>query len=479
MEQWQRIGEWFTTFDGTSYNPGSYHSTYYKFTNSADSPHINLGATKSNAGDYLTTEGTDKLFSTDGVSVSNLYWRLYAGDLTQEQMTHVPIRIGFQFRRTQNSLPNNTELRLLNRDSGREVYVKTILYNGEYYPHFVYKDPSDNTTLLYYPFPTEAVSGQWCSFEVEYLWIDAESRFRGYVKINGRTLFDFVSVFSVFYGDQIPLGPTWDRYSSYRVFTDPYFIDTKNVYVDRLITVSPEPPTVYITKSGSGPVTLTAHAGVDPNITQTVSYSWSTGDTTAAIQVDRPGIYTCTVTDSEGQSVTGAYFLLNEADFITSYLWSTGETTPSISVNSSGTYTVTATNADGLSSTASITVRVTQPALPYPLQSSYSQEHTPSIVRTQMLDKHARQRTLAGKPPRTVSCKYQLTQSQFDYWLETWRTTLKEGAEWFKTWLLGDDNVLEQKTVRLRNGEWSYSLIHHTDTGNLYELTMKFDVKEA
>ena len=97
-----------------------------------------------------------------------------------------------------------------------------------------------------------------------------------------------------------------------------------------------------------------------------------------------------------------------------------------------------------------------------------------------MLDKHARQRTLAGKPPSSLSCKFQMDEDQFSAWVQAWKEVLNEGADWFYLRALGKSNaVIENKQVRLRNGEWSYSLIHHTDAGNLYELTMKFDVKEA
>lgn len=192
-----------------------------------------------------------------------------------------------------------------------------------------------------------------------------------------------------------------------------------------------------------------------------------------------------TVTFSQEQTVGSSLITANVTldpgieDPAVSYLWSTGKTTQSIRVYANGEYTVTVTDSAGGVTTKTLTLS-NLVCLPYPLQSSYSQEHTPSIVRTQMLDKHARQRTLAGTPPSSLSCKFQMDEDLFTAWRAAWKEVLNEGADWFYLRTLGESNaVIENKQVRLRNGEWSYSLIHHTDTGNLYEVSMKFDVKEA
>ena len=192
-----------------------------------------------------------------------------------------------------------------------------------------------------------------------------------------------------------------------------------------------------------------------------------------------------TVTFSQDKTVGSSLITANVTldpgieDPAVSYLWSTGETTQSIRVYANGEYTVTVTDSAGGVTTKTLTLSDLF-CLPAPLQSSYSQEHAPSVVRTQMLDKHARQRTLAGKPPSSLSCKFQMDEDQFAAWVTAWKEVLNEGAGWFYLRALGESNaVIEVKQVRLRNGEWSYSLIHHTDTGNLYEVTMKFDVKEA
>lgn len=192
-----------------------------------------------------------------------------------------------------------------------------------------------------------------------------------------------------------------------------------------------------------------------------------------------------TVTFSQEQTVGSSLITANVTldpgieDTTVSYLWSTGATTQSIRVYANGEYTVTVTDSAGGVTTKTLTLS-NMVCLPYPLQSSYSQEHAPSVVRTQMLDKHARQRTLAGTPPSSLSCKFQMDEDQFTAWVQAWKEVLNEGADWFYLRALGKSSaVTEVKQVRLRNGEWSYSLVHHTDTGNLYEVSMKFDVKEA
>ncbi|MEP6260621.1 MAG: HYR domain-containing protein, partial [Gillisia sp.] len=119
--------------------------------------------------------------------------------------------------------------------------------------------------------------------------------------------------------------------------------------------------------------TLTASGGV--------SYLWSTGATTASINVETAGTFTITVTGENGCTATAsvtttldntvpAAAIANNnglalscnvpsttltASGGVSYLWSTGETTASINVETAGTFTVTVTGANGCSDTASVT----------------------------------------------------------------------------------------------------------------------------
>ncbi len=159
-----------------------------------------------------------------------------------------------------------------------------------------------------------------------------------------------------------------------------------------VITVNPSPTTPTITAGGSttfcagGSVTLTSSAGN--------SYLWSTGATSASINVTTSGSYTVQITDANGCQSTAStptvvtVNALPAAPTITaggpttfcngnsvtltssagnSYLWSTGATTASINVITSGSYTVQVTNAAGCQSTASTpTVVTVNPGPPAP-----------------------------------------------------------------------------------------------------------------
>lgn len=127
-------------------------------------------------------------------------------------------------------------------------------------------------------------------------------------------------------------------------------------------TISPASP-VQLCQGNQ--VTLTAGGGTN--------YSWSTGETTASIQVNAAGNYTVTVSNACGSSTASVSVLVtllpsisispngpidlcagNQVTLTASgtgnFLWNTGSTSSSINVNTPGTYTVTASNTCGSSS---------------------------------------------------------------------------------------------------------------------------------
>ena len=155
------------------------------------------------------------------------------------------------------------------------------------------------------------------------------------------------------------------------------------------VTINALPATPTITAGGptsfctGGSVTLTASAGT--------TYLWSTGATTASINVTTSGSYTVQVTNPTGclsaasaattvtenalpatptitASGTVNFCLGNSVTLTssagTSYLWSTGETTQSILVTTTGSYTVQVTNASGCLSAVSAPKNVNVNALP-------------------------------------------------------------------------------------------------------------------
>lgn len=129
---------------------------------------------------------------------------------------------------------------------------------------------------------------------------------------------------------------------------------------------------------GSGAVTLDAPAGAN------YSYLWSTGETTASINVNTPGEYNVIVTESgnncpgvspivdisvspdETPTITamgqtefcnGESVVLHGSSY-SNYSWSNGETTQDITVTQSGTYTLTIAGACQNWTSSSITVTV-------------------------------------------------------------------------------------------------------------------------
>jgi hypothetical protein len=149
------------------------------------------------------------------------------------------------------------------------------------------------------------------------------------------------------------------------------------------VTVN-NPPVATIT--AAGPTTFCQGGSVQLTASSASSYLWSTGATTASIQVSSGGNYTVRVTGSNGCSATsspvtvtvhplpaatisangpltfaqgGSVILTASAG--SSYLWSPGnQTTQSITVTTSGSYSVRVTNSHGCSATSSpVTVTVT------------------------------------------------------------------------------------------------------------------------
>ncbi|MFC4233244.1 beta strand repeat-containing protein [Parasediminibacterium paludis] len=151
---------------------------------------------------------------------------------------------------------------------------------------------------------------------------------------------------------------------------------TQSVPVNGIVNSLPTPT---ITAGGAttfcagGSVTLTASSGS--------SYLWSTGETTASINVSTSGSYTVTVTNTNGCSATSSATTVTvnplptptittggattfcaggsvtlTASSGSSYLWSTGATTASINVSNSGNYSVTVTNSNGCSAISSPTM---------------------------------------------------------------------------------------------------------------------------
>ena len=146
------------------------------------------------------------------------------------------------------------------------------------------------------------------------------------------------------------------------------------------------------------------------------------------------------------------------------------------SIESDGVYYVIATDSNNYTNIKEIDVKWGYSEFyvfpHFPLQSSYQITHQPNVIRTEMLDKHFRQRYSDVKKPRELSCRFLMIQSELDTWIEQWRSTLHEGSDWFYL-----KTLTGVKPVRLKGGEFEYSLHHNSDT-TLYEVSMKLEVKE-
>lgn len=146
------------------------------------------------------------------------------------------------------------------------------------------------------------------------------------------------------------------------------------------------------------------------------------------------------------------------------------------SIESDGVYYVIATDSNNYTNIKEIDVKWGYSEFyifpHFPLQSSYQITHQPNIIRTEMLDKHFRQRYSDVVKHSELNCKFFMLQSELDTWIEKWRNDLFEGADWFYL-----KTLTGVKQVRLKNGEFEYSLHHNSDT-TLYEVSMKLEVKE-
>jgi gliding motility-associated-like protein len=156
-----------------------------------------------------------------------------------------------------------------------------------------------------------------------------------------------------------------------------------------IVTVNALPVTPTIT--ADGPTTFCEGSSVNLTSSTGSAYLWSTGATTASINVTTSGNYTVRVTNSSGcqseQSVAtivtvnalpatpaitpGGPTTFCEGSSITltssagsSYLWSTGATTPSINTSTTGNYTVSITNPNGCQSLVSAPMSITVNSLP-------------------------------------------------------------------------------------------------------------------
>lgn len=115
--------------------------------------------------------------------------------------------------------------------------------------------------------------------------------------------------------------------------------------------------------------------------------------------------------------------------------------------------------------------------LPLPLQSGYSTEYKPAVLRTEFADGSAKQRFLPHNASDfSVTCQLLLTGSQFaTFW--SFYETINFGCDWFTLTLPSEDGGTITKTVRIKEGKIKQSLEFRNDSDFAYKITFSLDVK--
>lgn len=253
---------------------------------------------------------------------------------------------------------------------------------------------------------------------------------------------------------------------------------TADIYVDGVKIISGYTPSLDLMAAGSSFMSFSlsnvSKWSDDPSRVEIANFKVYEQDEYAA-----PPTVTFSQDQTVGSSLITANVTLDPGieDPTVSYLWSTGETTQSIRVYANGEYTVTVTDSAGGVTTKTLTLSDLF-CLPAPLQASYSFSSEPAIVRTSMYDGRARQRIMSGgEKHKSLNCQFLMDEDSLDLWQQNWREKLKEGSEWFWLKTLGDDDFVEYHNVRLNKGEWKAKLAYSSDSETVYTVSMDLEVR--
>lgn len=156
-----------------------------------------------------------------------------------------------------------------------------------------------------------------------------------------------------------------------------YNVDSTVFSIQVRDSIAPIAPLDDITQCDTGAVVLNA-------LNTGASYLWSTGDTSQTIAVTTSGLYSVTITDTNGcvttdsshvrfgtapvvdlgidTTVCSGALVLNAQNPESTYLWNDSTTSQTLTVLTGGTYTVTVT--DSIGCIASDTINITVNALP-------------------------------------------------------------------------------------------------------------------
>ena len=121
--------------------------------------------------------------------------------------------------------------------------------------------------------------------------------------------------------------------------------------------------------------------------------------------------------------------------------------------------------------------------LPLPLQSGYTSQHRPNMIRTQMADGYTRQRLINQGAPDTVQAQLIIDESQYRDMLTWYKSDIKSGQDWFVMPLLREnsgDSRIEYRYVRMQGGEFSAAVVStNPQRGTIYRISLTLDVSNT
>ena len=121
--------------------------------------------------------------------------------------------------------------------------------------------------------------------------------------------------------------------------------------------------------------------------------------------------------------------------------------------------------------------------LPLPLQSGYTSQHRPNMIRTQMADGYTRQRLINQGAPDTVQAQLIIDESQYRDMLTWYKADIRSGQDWFVMPLLREsagDSATEYRCVRMQGGEFSAAVVStNQHRGTIYRISLTLDVSNT
>ena len=121
--------------------------------------------------------------------------------------------------------------------------------------------------------------------------------------------------------------------------------------------------------------------------------------------------------------------------------------------------------------------------LPLPLQSGYTSQHRPNMIRTQMADGYTRQRLINQGAPDTVQAQLIIDESQYRDMLTWYKADIRSGQDWFVMPLLREsagDSATEYRCVRMQGGEFSAAVVStNPQRGTIYRISLTLDASNT